>query len=781
MTTVRNNGSISAKDVEATLYLPHGLAFATGSATQDVGTLAAGEERQVSWDVRATGLSEDATLTYFIVAAASNAVAPTVAKEIVVPRLLNVFKLSPNIGGNAGNITVTLQGSGFKDGAVVRLGDLVGKNTTIISPEQVQTTFDLLGQSPGTRQIEIENPGGEMAAAPEPFTIVDGGGEHLRIDLVGPSFVRVGTHQPLTEVPFYLIVRNEGLVDAENVVIELNAEADPNSSPATSPTQAAAMFPPPPPPPPSPIKLPFNSKKLFTLPKIPPLGGSVAQPGKAQGVANNCVNVEARNACAAERQKVAFAKRQVAIAANRWLIAAAKLSLCSGGRIACAALIAEERLAKQALDLALDQLRVEQEELDRCLRSVQAGQPAAGGANASLGTCSVGSADPNDKFGTSGSGDAQYVSGNSPLPYNVLFENKPEATAPAQEVVVTDQLDVEKFDLSTFSLGLIAFGDTQVEPPPGVQQFSTDVDLRPANNLIVRINAGLDGATGIVTWRFISLDPSTGLPTTDALAGFLPPNKNAPEGEGSVLYTVMPKENLLTGTEIRNRAVIVFDTNLPIETPEWVNTLDNSSPTSQVLPLAGTQSTTDFEVHWSGTDIDSGIRDYTIFVSEDGGVFIPWLINTTDTSGTYSGVDGHTYAFYSVAQDQTGNVEDAPTIPDATTQVGGADQCPNDPNKTEPGVCGCGVPDTDSDLDGTPNCNDQCPNDPARTVPSPEICGDGIDQDCNGADSVCPPPPPVDTCTPTTVLDNFNRADGSVGNNWRGVRERASIVSQGSA
>ena len=31
------------------------------------------------------------------------------------------------------------------------------------------------------------------------------------------------------------------------------------------------------------------------------------------------------------------------------------------------------------------------------------------------------------------------------------------------------------------------------------------------------------------------------------------------------------------------------------------------------------------------------------------------------------------------------------------------------------------------------------------------------------------PPSAADTCTITTVLDNFNRADGSVGTNWRGA------------
>jgi hypothetical protein len=63
------------------------------------------------------------------------------------------------------------------------------------------------------------------------------------------------------------------------------------------------------------------------------------------------------------------------------------------------------------------------------------------------------------------------------------------------------------------------------------------------------------------------------------------------------------------------------------------------------------------------------------------------------------------------------------------------DCCPNDPAKTDPGICGCGVPDTDSDGDGTPDCNDNCPNEPALVDPSevPEVtCDDGIDNDCDG-------------------------------------------------
>ncbi|SPD75017.1 exported hypothetical protein [uncultured Desulfobacterium sp.] len=38
--------------------------------------------------------------------------------------------------------------------------------------------------------------------------------------------------------------------------------------------------------------------------------------------------------------------------------------------------------------------------------------------------------------------------------------------------------------------------------------------------------------------------------------------------------------------------------------------------------------------------------------------------------------------------------------------VGIVDNCPDDSNKTEPGECGCGTPDTDSDGDGIPDCKD---------------------------------------------------------------------------
>jgi hypothetical protein len=59
------------------------------------------------------------------------------------------------------------------------------------------------------------------------------------------------------------------------------------------------------------------------------------------------------------------------------------------------------------------------------------------------------------------------------------------------------------------------------------------------------------------------------------------------------------------------------------------------------------------------------------------------------------------------------------------------DCCPDDDAKTDPGVCGCGVVDEDTDLDLTADCLDGCPMDENKTAPGGCGCGvEGVDADC---------------------------------------------------
>jgi len=64
---------------------------------------------------------------------------------------------------------------------------------------------------------------------------------------------------------------------------------------------------------------------------------------------------------------------------------------------------------------------------------------------------------------------------------------------------------------------------------------------------------------------------------------------------------------------------------------------------------------------------------------------------------------------------------------------GPCDLCPDDPDKTEPGICGCGIADTDTDHDGIADCRDACPDTIAgETVDENGCSARQIDNDNDG-------------------------------------------------
>ncbi len=98
--------------------------------------------------------------------------------------------------------------------------------------------------------------------------------------------------------------------------------------------------------------------------------------------------------------------------------------------------------------------------------------------------------------------------------------------------------------------------------------------------------------------------------------------------------------------------------------------IDTAAPTSTIAALARSENATPFSVSWSGSDgSGSGIAGYSIFVSDNGGAFQAFVQNTTQTSATFSGSNGHTYGFYSVATDNAGNVQPTPSEAQASTRV----------------------------------------------------------------------------------------------------------------
>jgi RHS repeat-associated protein len=281
--------------------------------------------------------------------------------------------------------------------------------------------------------------------------------------------------------------------------------------------------------------------------------------------------------------------------------------------------------------------------------------------------------DPNDISGQSGFGTQHFVSTLATLPYTIRFENAANlATAPAQEVFVTHQLDTD-LDWSLVELDDIGFGDVVVDVPEGLQSYKTRVAYKnqDGSDLFVDVEINFDLSTGLLTWILRSVDPLTGALPLGVFDGFLYVNDATHHGEGFVRYLVRTKAALATGTTIDQQASIVFDVNAPIETNVFTNTIDAGTPVSSVNPLASITSVTDFLVSWSGTDDvgGSGLASFDILVSDNNGPYTLWLNDTTQTSANFAGQFEHSYRFYALAQDNVGHVEPAPATADASTLV----------------------------------------------------------------------------------------------------------------
>jgi RHS repeat-associated protein len=298
------------------------------------------------------------------------------------------------------------------------------------------------------------------------------------------------------------------------------------------------------------------------------------------------------------------------------------------------------------------------------------------------------SKDPNAKTGPAGYGPQGFIPGNELLPYRVSFENDPTATAPAQRVVITDPLD-PSIDWSTFQFTEVGFGDHLITIPADSRHFQTTLAMTYHGvTFNVQIELAFDSSTGLVTATFQSIDPATELPP-DVLIGFLPPEDGTGRGEGHISYTVLPQSGLPTGTQIHNVATVTFDSNPPIATDQVdendatkgvdpakqnLNTIDSVPPTSSVGSLSAF-SRASFNVNWSGQDDTggSGVASFNVYVSDSGGPFTLWQSATTATSAVFTGVDGHTYGFYTLATDNVGNVQTLAGPIQSTTVVAPAD------------------------------------------------------------------------------------------------------------
>lgn len=298
-----------------------------------------------------------------------------------------------------------------------------------------------------------------------------------------------------------------------------------------------------------------------------------------------------------------------------------------------------------------------------------------------LDVSGVGSATPEDKYGPGGydvpgthpDSLARYVTETGRVGYRIDFWNKEDATAPAQIVFVEDTLD-EDFEPTTFGFTSVGFLRWNV-PLDRTQYFNVDVDMRPDDSLIVNIEGTFDPDHRVVKWVFRSLDPITGEPPEDPLAGFLPPIDSTGYNIGWTDFKVELLPWLPTGTQITNQAFVNFDSvggyNPAPKYAPYLNTIDVGPPASSVLALPDTTLALQFTVSWAGADdsLGSGIRSYSVYYNENGGPYTPWIVDDTTTSAEFTGEDEYTYTFYTIAKDNVGNLEEPPFLPDASTTI----------------------------------------------------------------------------------------------------------------
>lgn len=255
---------------------------------------------------------------------------------------------------------------------------------------------------------------------------------------------------------------------------------------------------------------------------------------------------------------------------------------------------------------------------DEIMQEGAAYKPESSGNNSKT-TQRVTSWDPNEKIGPTGFGDKKFISSAGKMNYQILFENKKEASAAAYKIAIIDTLQ------SVFDPESVVFGKTSHDGP----QY---------NWVITR-------SGNILKWEIEGIE--------------LPPNKVPPEGEGWVTFTVNTKNNLASGTQIKNKATITFDINKPIQTNEYLNTLDLNAPTVTMNPLAASQKGTKMVVRWKSSDgaDGSGVELHDVYMSVDKGPFDLVGVSYTDSLVVNALSGTHNYSFYAIAKDNVGNIQ----------------------------------------------------------------------------------------------------------------------------
>lgn len=284
------------------------------------------------------------------------------------------------------------------------------------------------------------------------------------------------------------------------------------------------------------------------------------------------------------------------------------------------------------------------------------------------------SADPNEIIGPAGYDSIRWVSINDVLNYTILFENDPEfASANAQKVDVRFSFD-DKAWMRGFGLGSYGFANYSWNIDKSPAAYQNRLDLRDSMKIYVDLNAGVDVVKKQAFWTFSSIDPETGLHPWQVDRGMLPVNDSTHVGEGYVRFSLKPYEGLKTGDTISIAANIVFDQNDTIPTNRWKNVIDAGMPTSKVKGKVDSKNKNLYHLTLTAADDKggSGLKKVTMYLANNFGIYEEYAVCPVDTVIDFEAEPGRQYKFYSLAEDNVGNLEPLKSEPDLFININAA-------------------------------------------------------------------------------------------------------------
>ena len=631
--------------------------------------------------------------------------------------VVGIKQIMDNSGGNTGDVTIHIYGGGFTRESDVRLTrtasqDILPDTAMYLEKGVLQVRFDLRGAPTGAWDVEIDTPGSNPLVKEAGFEITEGVAAEPWVEISGRSRALLGRWTTYT-----INYGNKGNVDASGVPLWLAMSDEPNTNVRFVDFQIA---------PPryardsmliaqelrDSIPLSFTTDSLWGEPfvsKVYPLIIPVIPAGQSgqltiqvqsdqdfrmtawvnPPIFSSPMSQEMKD-CIFWAQMKAIADGVIGIAgstmplgcinsfvtnylynpwdyekpsddepktigSHMWTLASTAIN-CVG-----------DLPPFKAYKLTVAILQFGASVIDNSIADQSCRDAFGNPAKTNMSVTAVTSLDPNEKAGPKGIADANYIRKSPLIDYTIYFENKDTAKAPAQEIRITDTLDTGVFDVQQFSFKSLTLADTTIELLAGLREFAVDIDRRPQMDIIVRATGRIDTTAGVINWLLKALNPETMSDNEHADLGVLLPNVDPPEGEGHVTFNVGVKPEVQNHDVLHNQAAITFDFNEPIVTNQYVNTIDSEKPRSNIadLPEAFTDA---INLEIEGSDEGSGIDYYTIFVSVDDSAFVP-IENTAENQLTYIPRAGSHFRFYSIASDKLGNMEDAPMVHDAETDL----------------------------------------------------------------------------------------------------------------